>query len=188
MSRLRLTETSVSGCKIIEPRVFEDHRGSFMEAFNEADFKEAGLPTHWPQDNIGISNKNVIRGLHIQRKNPQGKLVRCVRGALFDVCLDLRRDSPTYGKWHAETLFGAKSMYCPPGTAHGFLALQADSVIYYKCTTLYDGETDGGICPMDGLILPHWPIDPTKVILSEKDKKLPGYKAWVNDPLGVWNE
>jgi dTDP-4-dehydrorhamnose 3,5-epimerase len=124
--------------------------------------------------------------MHIQRKNPQGKLVRCMRGRIFDVCLDLRLDSPTFMQWHHEILLGAKSMYCPPGTAHGFVALEPDSVIYYKCTTLYDKETDGGIYAFSQALAPHWPIPRDLVIMSEKDQRLPTIDQWLEDPRGIW--
>lgn len=190
MSRLHLhPENDVEGCKVFVIDSFEDDRGSFMETFNALDYENAGLPTSWLQTNLSKSFANVIRGLHIQRKNPQGKLLRCVAGAVFDVCLDLRKDSPSFGKWHAEelTAMNKKAIYCPPGTAHGFLALQPSTIIY-SCTTLYDKETDGGVFAFDRLLRPHWPIDPTHAIMSDKDRKLPGLNEWLEDPRGTWNE
>ncbi len=186
MSRLHLTATAVHGCWVLEPEVFEDVRGFFMEVFNKEDFRRAGLPTEWAQDNQSGSNQNVLRGLHIQRRNPQGKLVRCMRGRLFDVCLDLRRDSPTFGFAHSEVLSGSTSLYCPPGTAHGFLAMEPNSVIYYKCTTLYDKETDGGIYPFSQAIGPIWPLPRDRVTMSEKDMMLPTLDQWLEDNRGVW--
>lgn len=184
MSRLHLERTEVEGCYIIEAPVFEDHRGSFMETFNAQDFLDVGLPTIWPQDNIGVSKMNVVRGLHIQRANPQGKLIRCISGMIFDVCLDLRRNSPTFGKLATAELKAGnpgRSFYCPPGTAHGFLAQWPESVIHYKCTTLYDKASDGGIFPFDRPLRHIWPIDPARAIISEKDQRAPGLHRWLEE-------
>lgn len=184
MSRLHLKKTVVQDCVVIEHPIFEDMRGVFMESFNRKDFLELGLPTEWPQDNQSGSKCDVVRGMHIQRRNPQGKLVRCVLGAVVDFCLDLRKDSPTFLRYHSEYLTGGKSMYCPPGTAHGFLALATENIIYYKCTTLYDKETDGGVSFYSfGYKLLTDPI-----IMSEKDMKMPTMTDWLKDPRGTWNE
>lgn len=182
---LKVSETSIDGCLIIETSLFEDMRGVFLETWNRRDFLEAGLPTEWPQDNFSSSHKNVIRGLHIQRRNPQGKLVRCIQGAVLDLCLDVRPDSPTFQRIHMERLEEGKALYLPPGTAHGFLALEEPSVVYYKCTTLYDRESDGGINWMDDDLNIHWWKNRDKTISSEKDRNLPGLRAWLADPRGV---
>lgn len=178
-SSLRVSATPVEGCLLVETNLFEDMRGVFVEGWNAATFKEVGLPLDWPQDNISISHKNVIRGLHIQRKNPQGKLVRCSSGAILDLCLDLRKDSPTFMEWHAQRLEGGTALYCPPGTAHGFLALEDRSIVYYKCTTLYDRESDGGVNWMDPELDIHWWRTIDNPIMSDKDKNLPGVREWL---------
>lgn len=185
MARLHLTTTKVLGCVVVTGGVFQDHRGYFFESYKERDFAEVGLPIHWPQDNQSMSRHGVLRGLHIQRRNPQGKFVRCVRGALWDVCLDLRKESDTFMQWHAELLTGAKALYCPPGTAHGFVALEPDSIVYYKCTTMHDAETDGGVNALYLKI--GWPEVPGGPIMSDKDKALPTVEEWLADPRGVFN-
>lgn len=176
---LRVSETRVHGCWVVETRLFEDMRGTFVETWNARDFAEVGLPLEWPQDNVSSSKKDVLRGLHIQRTNPQGKLVRCTNGAILDLCLDLRTESPTFLKWHMERLEAGRALYLPPGTAHGFLALVEQSVVYYKCTTLYDRESDGGVNVWDEEIgLPHeftlWTS-----IMSDKDRNLPNMRDWL---------
>ncbi len=184
MSRLQLEFTPVQGCYVLHPKVFEDMRGVFLEAYNKEDFLGCGLPTVWPQDNISSSEINVLRGLHFQEKNPQGKLVRCMRGKILDMCLDLRRDSPTFLNVHTEELSGAKSMYLPPGTAHGFVALEPDSVIYYKCTTLYDSQTDSGVWALSKSIRDLWPVNTGAFIMSEKDKRLPTIETFLEQGKG----
>lgn len=184
---LRVSDTPLQGCWVVETSLFEDMRGTFVEGWNRDAFKEVGLPLEWPQDNISISYQSVIRGMHIQRKNPQGKLVRCAEGAIIDVCLDLRPDSPSFLKWYATRLEGGRALYCPPGTAHGFLALEARNVVYYKCTTLYDRETDGGIDCMDSELDIQWfKTIIGRPIMSEKDRKLPSLREWLADPRGVY--
>ena len=175
--RFTCEATPVGGCRVITTRLYEDIRGVFAECWQEEDFREVGIPTHWPQDNFSSSKKGVARGLHIQRENPQGKLVRALSGRILDICLDIRPDSPTYGKSHCEVLSGGKAMYLPPGTAHAFIAL-TDCVVYYKCTTLYHEESDGGINLFDpDLDLPGFVLK--SVTLSEKDRKLPELKEWL---------
>jgi len=182
--------TVVNGCFSLNWQQFEDHRGVFFEAFNEQAFRETGLPTHWPQDNISLSKASVLRGLHIQRNNPQGKLVRCISGRILDVCVDLRPDSPSFGLWHAELLEGSKALFCPPGTAHGFYSI-TESVVYYKCTTLYDKESDGGINPLDPKLAIPWEMYTPgfdKTILSDKDLKLPTLREYMERYNGKHEE
>lgn len=182
--------TKVDGCVVLEATPFEDHRGTFVESWNRDDFLKADLPVHWAQDNVSTSHAGVVRGLHIQRRNPQGKLVRCLSGAVLDLCLDLRQDSPSFLKWHMQRLEDGTAMYLPPGTAHGFLALEPNSVVYYKCTTLYDRESDGGVNWRDPELDIHWWASATddRPIMSEKDRKLPGVRAWLDDPRGVYGQ
>lgn len=188
MNRLQLSKTKVEGCVTFKTDLFEDVRGFFCETFNERDFDEAGLPIEWAQDNISSSKIGVLRGLHIQRCNPQGKLVRCIKGRIYDVCLDLRPNSQTFLKWHGETLEGGNCIYLPPGTAHGFVSLEEDSTIYYKCTTLYDKATDGGVYALGTDINIEWPTLEMPFTMSEKDIGLPITREWLKDPRGIWNE
>lgn len=175
--RVKIERTKVEGCLSIVSGLFQDNRGDFMETWNRGAFMKLGLPIDWPQDNISSSRDRVLRGLHVQRMRPQGKLVRCLRGAIWDVCVDVRKDSPTFLQWHAELLTGCKALYCPPGTAHGFLALEPDSLVYYKCTTLYDKDSDGGVNPFDQELNIPWPS--RAGMLSSKDKDLPSLREWL---------
>lgn len=181
---MKIYETKVHGCLAIDVKLYEDVRGTFVEAWNEETFSDLGLPLIWPQDNLSISRQGVLRGMHIQRRNPQGKLVRCVSGTIFDVCLDLRKGSPTFLMWHGEVLSNGRAMYCPPGTAHGFLALEPRSVVYYKCTTLYDKDSDGGVNPFDLEADIKWPFQ-TGHIVSDKDRGLPSARKWIAQG-GTW--
>lgn len=190
MATLTVSKTKVEGCLQVGTPLFEDTRGTFVEVWNRKDiagvFSEAGLPVEWAQDNISSSHKNVVRGLHIQRRRPQGKLVRCVEGAVLDLCLDLRRDSPTFLKWHMERLEGGKALYLPPGCAHGFLALEQPSVVYYKCTTLYDKDSDGGVhWESLGKEFHWWRVSAEPIIMSAKDSMLPTIEQWLADPRGL---
>ncbi len=183
MTHLHLEQTRVKDCVVFDLPAFEDVRGSFLETYNFLHFHLAGLPTDWPQDNVSTSRDRVLRGLHIQRYRPQGKLVRCLRGVVWDVCLDLREDSPTFLGWHGETLKAGKTIYCPPGTAHGFVALEAESIVYYKCTSLYDFDSDGGLNALDPFLGIQWPhLD---FVMSDKDKALPSLREWLKDPRGL---
>lgn len=184
---LKVAETSIEGCWTVKNDVFRDDRGTFLETWNSKDFSEVGLPIKWPQDNVSVSHRTVMRGLHIQRRKPQGKLVRCLRGSILDVCLDLRDDSPTFKRMHIEILQKGQGLYLPPGTAHGFLALSNQSVVYYKCTTLYDKNSDGGVnfMSVDQQIMGG--LNGT-FIMSPKDMGLPMLEDWLDDPRGLTYE
>ena len=173
MSKFKFSKTSIEGVYIIEPMVFGDDRGYFMETYHAEEFKEAGLDLNFVQDNQSKSKKGVLRGLHFQYTKPQGKLVRALKGVVFDVAVDLRRNSPTYGKWEGILLSeeNKKQFYVPEGFAHGFVVLSDDAEFTYKCTDFYDPEDEGGILWNDPSIAIDWPIDVNEVILSEKDKK-----------------
>ncbi len=173
MSKFKFLKTSIEGVYIIEPMVFGDDRGYFMETYHADEFKEAGLDLNFVQDNQSKSKKGVLRGLHFQYTKPQGKLVRALKGVVFDVAVDLRRNSPTYGKWEGILLSeeNKKQFYVPEGFAHGFVVLSDDAEFTYKCTDFYDPEDEGGILWNDPSIAIDWPIDTNEVILSEKDKK-----------------
>ena len=175
MEKFKFIKTFIEGVFIIEPTVFGDERGYFMETYHANEFKEAGLDMAFVQDNHSKSRKGVLRGLHFQYTEPQGKLVRVIKGEVFDVAVDLRRDSPTYGKWEGVILSeeNKKQFYVPEGFAHGFLVLSDETEFIYKCTNFYNADDEGGIVWNDPDICIEWPIDDIKeVILSEKDKKL----------------
>ncbi|WP_319475427.1 dTDP-4-dehydrorhamnose 3,5-epimerase [Marispirochaeta aestuarii] len=165
------------GLVIIEPRVFPDDRGFFLETFKESDFTPAGISGPFVQDNHSRSSRGVLRGLHFQKEpHAQGKLVRVSRGVAWDVAVDLRNSSPAYGKWTALELSedNQRMVYIPPGFAHGFLALEDDTELQYKCTAEYNGDADAGIRWDDPDIAIDWPF--TDVIVSEKDMSLPYLK------------
>ena len=174
MSKFNFTKTSIDGVIIIEPTVFGDERGYFMETYQKEEFKQLGLDVDFVQDNQSSSHKGVLRGLHFQYNQPQGKLVRVISGEVFDVAVDLRKDSPTYGKWEGVTLSAdnKKQLYIPPGFAHGFVVLSDSAEFTYKCTDYYKADDEGGIQWDDPEIGINWPIDDIdEIILSEKDKK-----------------
>ena len=172
MGKFKFTETGIKDMFVVEPTVFEDKRGFFMETYQENDFKDAGYDLTFVQDNQSKSTKGVLRGLHLQLKYPQGKLVRVIKGEVFDVGVDLRADSPTYGKWYGEVLSeeNKKQLYIPPKFAHGFLVLSDEAEFLYKCTEFYHGEDESGIKWDDEDIAIDWPLDNVdEVILSDKD-------------------
>jgi dTDP-4-dehydrorhamnose 3,5-epimerase len=174
VGQFAFTETKIKGVFIIEPKVFGDHRGYFMETYNYEDFKKAGLGMIFIQDNQSKSKKGVLRGLHFQNPNPQGKLVRVISGEVFDVAVDLRKDSDTYGKWQGVLLSAEnkKQFYVPEGFAHGFLVLSEEAEFVYKCNNFYHPEFEGSITWNDPDIGIQWPLDKIdKVLLSEKDRE-----------------
>ena len=170
-------ETPIKGVYEIETKKYGDNRGYFMETYKKKDFDEAGLIYNFIQDNQSKSKKGVLRGLHFQKTYPQAKLVRCIEGEVFDVCVDLRKDSPTYGKWHGVILSADKGnqFMIPRGFAHGFVVLSETATFCYKCDELYHPEDEGGIMWNDsdvGIVYPY-NGQPT---LSEKDSKNPTLK------------
>ncbi len=171
MSKFTFTETSLEGVYVIEPTVFGDDRGYFMETYHAEEFKAAGLDLNFVQDNQSKSKKGVLRGLHFQYTQPQGKLVRAIKGEVFDVAVDLRKDSSTYGKWEGVILSeeNKKQFYVPEGFAHGFLVLSNEAEFTYKCTDFYNGADEGGIIWNDPEINIDWPVENIEVSLSEKD-------------------
>lgn len=167
------TKTGIEDLYVIEPKVFGDNRGYFMETYNYEEFKAAGLAMVFVQDNQSMSTKGVLRGLHFQTKHTQGKLVRVIRGAVFDVAVDLRKGSETYGKWYGVLLTeeNKKQFYVPEGFAHGFLVTSDEAEFVYKCTDFYHPEFDCGLLWNDPEINIEWPIDGIdEILLSEKDK------------------
>ncbi|MCG0275998.1 MAG: dTDP-4-dehydrorhamnose 3,5-epimerase [Thermosediminibacteraceae bacterium] len=184
MSKFEKIETGIDGLYIIKPIVFNDSRGFFMESWNERDFLDIGLDSKFVQDNHSRSTKGVLRGLHFQDPQPQGKLVRVVTGIVFDVAVDLRRDSPTFGKWFGVILSeeNKKMLYIPEGFAHGFLVLSDYADFLYKATEYYCKEYDAGIIWNDPDIGIDWPLKEYGIkepILSEKDRNLPTLKEWL---------
>jgi dTDP-4-dehydrorhamnose 3,5-epimerase len=169
----------INGLFEIQPKVFGDDRGYFFECWSQRDYEAAGITSLFVQDNQSRSGKGVLRGLHFQKTHPQGKLVRAIEGEVFDVAVDLRPASPTYGKWHGVTLSAEKQnqFYIPQGFAHGFLVLSETAIFAYKCTDFYYPQDEGGLLWNDSVIGINWPDIGMEYILSEKDKKLPLFES-----------
>ena len=195
MGQIKVTKAPIDGLYIIEPTVHGDSRGYFMETYNQKDMEEAGLNMTFVQDNESMSRKGVLRGLHYQKQYPQGKLVRVIEGEVFDVAVDLRKDSPTFGQWFGVVLSdeNKKQFYISPGFAHGFLVLSDVARFCYKCTDFYHPGDEGGLAWNDPEIGIKWPklvgsysgnadstgyqlADGTPLNLSDKDKKWQGLK------------
>lgn len=187
MGKIQIEKAPIEGLYVIEPTVFGDNRGYFMETYNQADMAKAGLDMVFVQDNQSMSVKGVLRGLHFQKQHPQGKLVRVIRGSVFDVAVDLRSGSPTFGKWYGVTLTdeNKKQFYISPGFAHGFLVLSDTAEFCYKCTDFYHPEDEGGLSWNDPEIDIQWPQvracadgycleDGTPLKLSGKDQAWQG--------------
>ena len=176
MAKFQFHETEIQGVYIIESTVFGDARGYFMETYNYNEFKAAGLDMVFVQDNQSKSRKGVLRGLHFQKRYPQGKLVRVVQGEVFDVAVDLRPGSETYGKWTGVLLSdeNKRQFYIPRGFAHGFLVLSEEAEFVYKCDEFYHPEDEGGLRWNDPDVGVDWPIaEDMELLLSEKDKANP---------------
>lgn len=171
-------KTKIPGVVIIQPQVFGDSRGYFMESFKTPDFEAAGLPVNFVQDNESSSSKGVLRGLHFQKNHTQGKLVRVTHGEVFDVAVDVRPGSETYGQWVGVTLSSEKKnmFFVPPGFAHGFLVLSDTATFTYKCTDVYDPTSEGGIPWDDPDLAIQWPELDIPYKTSEKDGKHLGFK------------
>jgi dTDP-4-dehydrorhamnose 3,5-epimerase len=169
----------IQGLFEIQPKVYGDTRGYFFECYSQRDFYAAGITLPFVQDNQSKSCKGTLRGLHYQKSHPQGKLVRAIQGEVFDVAVDLRRNSSTWGKWHGVILDSEKQnqFYIPPGFAHGFLALTEQVIFAYKCTDFYYPEDEGGIIWNDPGIGIKWPGLGMEYNLSDKDKKLPFFSS-----------
>ena len=173
MGNFIFNKTSIEGVYIIESKVFGDSRGYFMETYNKEAFEEGGLTMNFVQDNESRSTKGVLRGLHFQTKHSQGKLVRVTQGEVFDVAVDLRKGSKTFGKWEGVVLTSEnkKQFYIPEGFAHGFLVLSDTATFNYKCTDFYAPQYDSGLIWNDKDIAIEWPLDGIdNILLSEKDK------------------
>lgn len=173
------TETSIEGVKIVDIKTYGDERGYFMETYKRPDFIVGGIECEFVQDNQSMSTKGVLRGLHFQIKHPQSKLVRVVSGKVFDVAVDLRKGSDTYGKWEGAVLSAEnkRQFFIPKGFAHGFLVLSDTAVFCYKCDDVYRPGDEGGILWNDADIAVEWPPLDAEIILSEKDKVQPSFKS-----------
>jgi dTDP-4-dehydrorhamnose 3,5-epimerase len=181
---VRVVPTVLPGVLVIEPQVFRDHRGFFFESYHAARYAGAGLPERFVQDNHSCSIPGTVRGLHYQLRRPQSKLVRVVRGAVFDVAVDIRRGSPTFGQWVGVELSAEnkRQLFIPAGFAHGFCATGGESEVEYKCTDYYVPEDEYGILWNDPALGVRWPV--SEPILSDKDRALPRLAdAWDNLPL-----
>ena len=177
---MKITETKIPGLLVIGPKIFEDARGYFFESFNQQKWEEAGfVAPAFVQDNQSKSAKGVLRGLHYQLKpHAQSKLVRALEGRIFDVAVDIRRGSPTYGQWHGEELSAEnkKQLFVPRGFAHGFSVLSETAVVFYKCDGYYNKESERGIAYDDPALGIDWEMGNTEPLLSEKDKTHPGLR------------
>ena len=200
MGKIKVTPCKIDGLYVIEPEIHGDERGYFMETYNFRDLQNEGLTMRFVQDNQSMSKKGVLRGLHFQKQHPQGKLVRVIRGKVFDVAVDLREGSPTYGQWHGIILSkeNNRQFYISEGFAHGFLVLSDEAEFCYKCTDFYRPEDEGGLAWNDPDIGIEWPgligeyqgnpsgegyklDDGTPLTLSGKDQKWPGIKDGKNN-------
>lgn len=178
MGKISVTSCEIEGLYVIEPTVFRDERGYFVETYNQNDFRAAGLDMIFVQDNQSMSVRGVLRGLHFQKQYPQGKLVRVLRGAVYDVAVDLRSSSPTFGKWFGVELTAdnKKQFYIPEGFAHGFLVLSDEAEFAYKCTDFYHPGDEGGVAWNDPELGINWPLqEGVELIISEKDQKWGGF-------------
>lgn len=169
---MKVTPLAIPGVKLLEPARVEDERGWFMEEFQDQRFQQLGLPARFRQENRSRSRQNVLRGLHYQLLRPQGKLVACTRGRIFDVAVDIRRGSPTFGKWVGVELHedSALQLWIPEGFAHGFIALTPIADVAYRCTELYDRSDDRGVLWSDPDIGIRWPV--SNPVLSNRDRAL----------------
>lgn len=178
MSKFKKNNTSIEGLYIIEPTVFEDERGYFLETYSKTEFEKIGITTEFVQDNQSKSKKGVLRGLHFQKQNSQAKLVRCIKGEVFDVAVDLRPNSSTYGKWEGVIISeeNKKMFMIPKGFAHGFLVLSDEAEFVYKCDDVYNHNAEGGLKWNDKDVNIKWPIDAISncdILTSTKDENWP---------------
>jgi dTDP-4-dehydrorhamnose 3,5-epimerase len=185
---MRVTSTELPEVVVIEPRTFGDSRGYFMESWNQARYRELGLPATFVQDNVSASRRGVLRGLHFQEPKAQGKLVTVIDGTIFDVAVDIRVGSPRFGKATSMTLSGddKRQLYIPPGFAHGFCVLSESALFMYKCTEVYAPEVEGGIIWNDPDLGIRWPIDAPQ--LSGKDAKFARLRDVAPSRLPVYRE
>lgn len=184
MGEIKVSTCHIEGLKVIEPKVFGDERGYFYEAYNYNDYKAAGIPEVFVQDNQSMSKRGVIRGLHFQKQFPQDKLVRVISGEVFDVAVDMREGSETFGQWYGVVLSAEnkKQFFIPKNFAHGFVVLSDTAEFAYKCTDFYHPNDEGGIIWNDPEIGIEWPIpEDMELLFSEKDTKWGTLKAFVEE-------
>lgn len=188
MGKFNRIETGIEGLCIIEPTVFGDDRGFFFESYSKKDFEEVGIPFEFVQDNHSKSKKGVLRGMHFQYENTQDKLVRVVAGSVYDVVVDLRKDSATFGKWYGVVLSAQnkRQFFVPKGFAHGFLTLEDNTEFLYKCTDYYAPQYDSGILWNDKDVAVDWRlnefgISEEELTLSEKDRKQQTLKEYIEN-------
>ena len=170
---MNVVQTELPGVVIVEPKAFGDRRGFFMESYSQQRYEEAGLPARFVQDNVSRSSRNVLRGLHLQHPRGQGKLVQVLEGAVFDVAVDVRTGSPTFGRWVGVELSvdNHRQLYIPPGFAHGFAVVSDNALFAYKCTDYYSPQTELGVRWNDPNLGIQWPVDAPTV--SDKDGAYP---------------
>ena len=170
---MKLTQTTLPGVLLLEPSVFSDSRGFFLESYNKQTMAKLGVVDEFVQDNHSFSRRNVLRGLHYQIRHAQGKLVRAVSGEIFDVAVDLRRSSPTFGRWLGETLSGEnkRMLWIPPGLAHGFVVVSEDAHVLYKASDYYDPPSESTLAWNDYDLNTDWQLGAAAPILCEKDKQ-----------------
>ena len=192
MKKFSRIETGIEGLLIIEPKIFEDSRGFFMESYNRKDFEDIGIYAEFRQDNHSKSQKGVLRGLHFQKEFPQGKLVRVTKGAVLDVAVDLRRGSATFGKYYGVELSedNKKMFYIPEGFAHGFLTLEDGTEFQYKCTDYYNPADEGGILWNDETLDIKWNFEKygickKSLILSDKDKNQQSFQNFLGNSINL---
>ncbi len=181
MGKFNFIKTSIDGVIIVEPTAFGDSRGYFMETYQREDFIKGGITVDFVQDNQSMSTKGVLRGLHFQKEFPQSKLVRCIKGEVFDVAVDLRKGSPTYGKWEGVLLSAEnkRQFFIPKNFAHGFLVLSDEAEFVYKVDDFYHPNDEGGLMWNDPEIGVEWPItDGLEIKLSDKDKIHPPFSSY----------
>lgn len=174
-------ESDIKDVIIVESKVFGDGRGGFMEAYKRPDFVQGGITADFVQDNQSTSRKGVLRGLHFQIRHPQAKLVRVIEGRVYDVCVDLRTDSPTFGKWEGVELSGEnhRQLFIPRGFAHGFYVMSDRAVFCYKCDDVYHSNDEGGITWDDRDLAVAWPLEVgAEPVLSQKDQAHPTFAEW----------
>lgn len=184
MGKLNIIPLEIEGLYVIEPAVHRDERGYFMETYNEKDFFDAGLTMKFVQDNESHSTKGVLRGMHFQKTHPQGKLVRALAGTVYDVAVDMREGSKTYGKWAGVELSveNKRQFYIPEGFAHGYMVLSDTATFAYKCTDFYCPGDDGGIPYNDPAVNIEWPkLEGASISVIERDGSWPGINSWKFD-------
>ncbi|EHA7759284.1 dTDP-4-dehydrorhamnose 3,5-epimerase [Enterococcus faecalis] len=189
---MKITETKLKDVKILESVIFKDHRGSFSEIYSENELKDADIQFNCVQENHSFSKEaGVMRGLHFQKYEAvQAKLVQVLSGVVFDVIVDMRKGSPTYGEWEGFILseYNCRQLLIPKGYAHGFLTLTPNVNFLYKCDNYYDAKLEGGISFLSPELKIEWPINNEKIIISEKDTKHPTFREFENDNLFIYGE